>query len=101
MLASSKIIGDDVQYEIEKNIGIKPLVILVPSAEIKEALESLYSTDLDIIELLNTKRIGERLGEILVKLNVINNNQLEEIITSYNLDNYDEVAASIISDSPS
>ncbi|MBU3160769.1 phage adsorption protein NrfB [Clostridium frigoris] len=125
LLASSQIIGDDVQYEIEQNIGIKPLVILVPSAAIKEALQSLYLTDLDISKLLNTKRIGElliennlvdldqllqafkiqkntgeKLGEILVKLNVITNNQLQEIITSYNLNNYTE-GASIVSDSSS
>jgi adsorption protein B len=121
LLASSKIIEDDVTNVIEQKIGIKPLIILVPSSEINEGLKSLYSTTLDKIKVINTKRIGEiliennlvdleqllqafkvqkntgeKLGEILVNLNVINNTQLEEVITSYNLDNYDEVVATMI-----
>jgi bacteriophage N4 adsorption protein B len=119
LLASSKMLEEDIQDEIRQKIGLQPIVTLVTNAEIKEALRSLYLTHLDNIKASKNKRIGEilmdnnlvdleqllqafkiqkmtgeRLGEILVKLNVISSKKLEEIITSYNLDNHDQAAIS-------
>jgi adsorption protein B len=106
LLASSKIIEDDMKNYINEKIGFEPIAILAPNTEIKKGLDILYSNK-NNIEQLNTKRIGEiliennlvdldqllqafkvqkktgqRIGEILVDLNAINSKQLDEVISS-------------------
>lgn len=102
LAASSQPLSDSAKQKIVNMLGLEPLITLVPSYEIQKALNSIYNTGtkplktnrlgtvllqeghIDIEQLIQAFKLqnstGKRLGDILLDLNVINQQQLEMAI---------------------